>query len=93
MLAVTVVYAAPGVEAAVSLTLPDSATVADAVGASGLIEQWQLNRAAIAFAIYGQRVDPSVPLRDGDRIELTRPLLIDAKSARHARAARRKHPP
>jgi putative ubiquitin-RnfH superfamily antitoxin RatB of RatAB toxin-antitoxin module len=36
-LAITVVYAAPGVEATVALELPATATIADAVAASGLI--------------------------------------------------------
>ncbi len=87
MLAVTVIYAAPGVEAVVALELPASATVADAVAASGLPARLLLDPAAIAFAIFGQRADPATPLRSGDRIELTRPLLIDAKAARRARAA------
>jgi putative ubiquitin-RnfH superfamily antitoxin RatB of RatAB toxin-antitoxin module len=87
MLAVTVVYAAPGVEATVALELPASATLADAVAASGLLARLQLDPATIAFAIFGQRADPATPLRSGDRIELTRPLLIDAKAARRARAA------
>lgn len=87
MLAITVVYAAPGIEASVALELPASATLADAVAASGLLTHLHLDPATIAFAIYGQRADPATPLHSGDRIELTRPLLIDAKAARKARAA------
>jgi hypothetical protein len=43
--------------------------------------------ATIAYAIHGQRAAPDTPLVEGDRIELTRPLLADAKAARVARAA------
>jgi hypothetical protein len=86
-LAVTVVYAAPGLEVVVELELPGSATIADAVAASGLLARLQLDAGTIAFAIFGQRADPATPLRTGDRIELTRPLAIDAKAARKARAA------
>lgn len=86
MLAITVVYAAPGVEAAVALELPATATIADAVAASGLISRLQLDAGALAFAIFGQRAAPTTPLRSGDRIELTRPLVMDAKAARKARA-------
>ena len=39
------------------------------------------------LAIFGQRVDGSTPLRDGDRVEITRPLVCDPKVARRARAA------
>ena len=87
MLAITVVYAAPGIEATVALELPATATVADAVAASGLLTRLALDPATVAFAIFGQRADPATPLRSGDRIELTRPLLLDAKAARAARAA------
>jgi putative ubiquitin-RnfH superfamily antitoxin RatB of RatAB toxin-antitoxin module len=86
MVSITVVYAAPGIESAVQLELPATATIADAVAASGLLARWQLVPTDIGFAIFGQRADPATPLRDGDRIELTRPLRIDAKAARQARA-------
>lgn len=88
-LRITVVHAAPGIEAVMELVLPHQATVADAVAASGLIERWQLAGTDIAYAIFGQRADPATPLRDGDRIELTRPLRIDAQSARRLRAVKR----
>ena len=87
MLAVTVVHAAPGLEATVELEVPDTATIADAVAASGLLARFQLDPTTIAFAIFGQRADADTLLRTGDRIELTRPLTIDAKAARKARAA------
>ena len=87
MVSITVVHAAPGIEAAVELELPATATIADAVAASGLLARLQLDAADIAFAIFGQRADATTPLRDGDRVELTRPLQIDAKAARKARAA------
>jgi putative ubiquitin-RnfH superfamily antitoxin RatB of RatAB toxin-antitoxin module len=86
-LAITVAYAAPGVEATVVLTVPAGATVAQAVVASGLRERFALAEETIGYAIYGQRADADTPLADGDRIELTRPLIADAKQIRRARAA------
>ncbi len=83
-----VAFAAPGTEAIVHLTLPVGATVAQAVAASGLCERLALSPATIGYAIHGQRVDMDTPLVEGDRIELTRPLIADAKQARRARAAR-----
>jgi putative ubiquitin-RnfH superfamily antitoxin RatB of RatAB toxin-antitoxin module len=71
------------------VTLPAGATVADAVAASGLVARLGLARNAIAFAIYGQRADGAIPLRDGDRVEITRPLIADPKEARRTRAAQR----
>jgi len=49
-----------------------------------------LDRAAIGYAIFGQRARADTPLKDGDRIELTRPLVADPKDARRRRA--RDHP-
>ena len=88
---VTVAYAAPGVEAVVTLAMAPGATVADAVAASGIVLRLALPPTAIGFAIHGQRADPDTPVADGDRIELTRPLRADPKQVRRARAAR--HPP
>ena len=86
-LTVTVAYAAPGVEAVVTLALAAGATVADAVAASGLVERLALPSATLGFAIHGQRTDGDTPVADGDRIELTRPLQADPKQVRRARAA------
>ncbi len=89
---VLVAYAAPGVEAIVPVTLPAGATVADAVAASGLMDTCDLSPQAIAFAIFGQRADAGVPLRDGDRVEITRALVADPKEVRRMRAAERPLP-
>jgi len=91
-LAVTVAYAAPGVEAIVPVTLPAGATVADAVAMSGVLERCGLVPAAVGYAIFGQRASAHTPLADGDRVELTRPLVADAKEARRARARERPLP-
>jgi len=51
-----------------------------------LRERFALADQAIGFAIHGQRADGDTPLADGDRIELTRPLIADAKQIRRERA-------
>ena len=87
MLAVSVAYAAPGVEALVSLALPPGATVDDAVRQSGIVARFALDPSQFEFAIFGQRADGATPLVDGDRVELTRPLVADPKWVRRKRAA------
>lgn len=87
VLAITVAYAVPGVEAVVTLALPAGSTVTQAVAASGLRERFALADATTGYAIHGQRADGDTPLADGDRVELTRPLIADAKQIRRARAA------
>jgi putative ubiquitin-RnfH superfamily antitoxin RatB of RatAB toxin-antitoxin module len=42
------------------------------------------------FGIFGQVVAPSQALRDGERVEIYRPLIADPKEVRKARAARAK---
>ncbi|MEO6748382.1 MAG: RnfH family protein, partial [Casimicrobiaceae bacterium] len=83
---VTVAYAAPGVEALVPVRLADGATVADAVARSGVRERLGLDADRLGFAIYGRRATAGTALADGDRVELTRPLTADAKTARRMRA-------
>ncbi len=61
--------------------MPEGATVDDALVASG----WSLVDIT-AVAIFGERVERDARLRDGDRVELLRPLLIDPKDARRRRA-------
>lgn len=40
------------------------------------------------YALWGREADPAQKLRDGDRAEITRPLLIDPNEARRLRAER-----
>ena len=89
---VTVVYAAPGVEAIEPVDLPAGATVADAVGRSGLPHRLALP-GTVSYAIHGQRERPDTLLADGDRVEILRPLVADAKAVRRVRAAGHPLPP
>jgi len=89
---VTVVYAAPGTESVVALDLPHGATVQDAVAHSGFRAHSAVPDAT-SYAIHGQRARPDTPLADGDRVEILRPLVADAKAVRRARAADHPLPP
>lgn len=78
---VEVVRAWPRRHDIVTLTLPRDATVADAIAASGMMLD-----GIIGYAVHGERVASSDALRDGDRLELLRPLLADPKETRRRRA-------
>ena len=78
---VEVMRAWPRRHEATHLDLPEGATVADAVAAAGFTAGLE-----IATAVFGEAVSAAHPLRDGDRVELLRPLLIDPKEARRRRA-------
>jgi putative ubiquitin-RnfH superfamily antitoxin RatB of RatAB toxin-antitoxin module len=90
-LKVTIVWAMPRLQDVVSLDLPEGATVADAVAQSDFGPQYRLDPAALGFSIFGERVGAETPLADGDRVELTRPLLADPKAARARRARAAPH--
>ena len=86
-IAVSVVYAEPERVFMVELSLPKGATVAEAVERSGI----RAVRPDIAIrddrlGIFSRKASPDTTLRDGDRVEIYRPLLIDPKEARRKRA-------
>lgn len=86
-LQVTVAFALPERAWLVALQLPVGATAAEAVERSGLLECVPgLNLPELALAIFGKPITPATLLRDGDRVELLRPLLADPKQARRRRA-------
>ncbi len=81
---VEVVHALAERQELVRLELAEGATVADALEASGLAGR------SAAIGIGGKVVPASRRLRDGDRVELLRPLAQDPKEARRQRARRRR---
>jgi uncharacterized protein len=70
-----------------TLMLPDASTVRQALQGSALLARLGLAEPAHdpGFGVWGRKVDGSHVLRDGDRLELYRPLLVDPKVARRAR--------
>ena len=84
---VEVVYALPQTQERVLLQLAPGSTVLDAIQASGLLQrqpQIEFGRAGI----WGRPVSPETGLRDGDRVEIYRPLIADPKDVRRERAAK-----
>jgi putative ubiquitin-RnfH superfamily antitoxin RatB of RatAB toxin-antitoxin module len=80
---VEAVYALPDQQLLVSLELDAGATAADAVRASGVIEAFAGTCfEKLSLAIWGNPVPPETLLRDGDRVDILRPLRIDPREAR-----------
>lgn len=85
---VEVVYALPDRQWQVECQLPLTATVGDAIRASGLLAQFpQLNPGGSRLGIFGRLATLDTPLRAGDRVEIYRPLQADPKEGRRRRAA------
>ena len=92
-----VVIDKPGGEAArLAESIPPSADkILRAIGAIDAVRAagWDEDPEVVAYAIFGQRVDGGAMLRDGDRVELLRPLLADPKDARRQRVEERRRLP
>ncbi len=88
-LRVQVAWASLSAQGVVDLALPVGATVGDAVAASNALARAGISEADVAYAIHGETAKAGTPLRDGDRVELTRPLVADPKAVRRARARQR----
>lgn len=85
-LRVEVVYCAgPGQTDLVQLLLAPGALLADALTASGLLQRHSLAAAALRVGVWGRVLDRASALRDCDRVEIYRPLLVDPKEARRQR--------
>ena len=78
---VEVIQAWPRRHETVCVDLPEGATVAEAIAAAGLTPGGH-----VGVAVYGDIAAADQRLRDGDRVELLRPLTIDPKEARRRRA-------
>ncbi|MBX3703040.1 MAG: RnfH family protein [Steroidobacteraceae bacterium] len=90
-MAVSVACAEPDRQTVLALELPAGSTAADALDRSGIFDRHPgLDRAACAVGIYGREVPGRQVLRDGDRVEVLRPLDDDPRERRRrlARAGR-----
>lgn len=86
MLTVEIVYAEPQRAILKTLQLPAGARVADALRAAALEPDFTgVDLDNSALGIFGRLARQDEPLRDGDRIEIYRPLAADPKEARRAR--------
>jgi putative ubiquitin-RnfH superfamily antitoxin RatB of RatAB toxin-antitoxin module len=87
---VSVVYALRLRAENVRLRLPTGATVEEAIRQSGMLERFpEIDLGRSRVGIYGRWVRLDAAVRDGDRVEIYRPLTADPKEVRRLRARRR----
>ncbi len=71
------------------VAVPAGATVSQALTQAGLFEAYPALRSQpLMLAVWGRTVSPTHPLREKDRVEVLRPLLVDPKVARRERFVR-----
>jgi len=86
---VEVVYALASAQDCVALDLEEGAVAYEAIKASGLIEYHpELAAQDWHLGIFGRKVARGTRLRDGDRVEILRPLAMEPNEARRRRARR-----
>ena len=82
-LQVEIVFALPGKQVLLAVTVDHGASIGDVIAASGLAEQFpdeSIQR--LETGIWGRAAARDHRVRDGDRVELYRPLLRDPREAR-----------
>lgn len=86
MLEIEIVYGLPDRQVLKTMRVEERTHIRAAALKSGLDEIFtDLDLHSAPLGIFGKAVKDDTPLRDGDRIEVYRPLLIDPKEARRKR--------
>ncbi|CAG7857862.1 hypothetical protein MCAMS1_02838 [biofilm metagenome] len=86
---IEVAYAKPEEQVIVNLTVPKNTTVEQAIQLSGLLSRFpEINPSTLKAGIFSLICKPDQLLRNGDRVEIYRPLIHDPKVARRIRAAK-----
>ena len=85
---IEVAYAEPGKQSLLAFQVACGTTARQAVLQSALPTEFpHVDFAAAPIGIFGRKVKDSTPLREGDRVEVYRALLIDPKENRRRKAA------
>jgi putative ubiquitin-RnfH superfamily antitoxin RatB of RatAB toxin-antitoxin module len=85
---VEIVYALADRRTVYRLQVACTASLRDAIVAGGLIEQFpEIDSTRQRVGVFGRLAELSDALREGDRVEIYRPLLTDPKQARLRRAS------
>lgn len=88
-ISVEVVFAGKDRQVLLTLQLAAGARVDDAIKRACLREQFPNEPLdTLTAGIWGRPVERSARLRNGDRVEIYRPLEVDPKEARRLRASR-----
>lgn len=89
---IEVAYALPERQKIIALKVVNGCTAFEAAQQSGIAAQFEgLDLNAIKMGVFGKTVKPhDYLMREGDRVEIYRPLLADPKAVRKARAEKAK---
>ena len=88
---VDVAYALADSQKIIALDVPEGTTLIEAVRESGIIDHYpEIDIEKARMGIFSKLKKGDTPLREGDRVEIYRPLIADPKEVRKQRAAQGK---
>jgi len=84
---VEVAYATPKKQLILVVPFQDAMTAEQAIKESGILQRFpELDIASSSVGIFSKPCKLDTPLREGDRVEIYRPLIADPKEVRRQRA-------
>ncbi len=87
---VEVAYATPTRQEVTEVSVRPGATVEQVIRASGMLARFpEIDLTRQRVGIFGETARLQDAVRNGDRVEIYRPLVADPKEARRVRAVRR----
>ena len=85
---VEVTYATTARQKIIGLDVPEGTTLIEAVNTSGILDEFpEIDPDKAKMGIFSKQKKADTELRDGDRVEIYRPLIADPKEVRKRRAA------
>lgn len=92
-LRVEVVYARASAQDVALVEVEEGTRALDAIAASGVLARHpEIDLRRIRLGRFGLEIRPDERLRDGDRVEILRPLAMGPMEARRLRARRKRRP-
>lgn len=91
MIKVEIIYALPDTATSLSIEVAEGTTAEQAVLQSGIAEKCpEIDLTNLTLGVWNRTVKSHQVLKEGDRIEIYRPLIADPKAARRQRAEKAK---
>jgi putative ubiquitin-RnfH superfamily antitoxin RatB of RatAB toxin-antitoxin module len=85
---IEVAYALPDKQHVISLQVSQGTTIEQAVQLSGILDEFpDIDLTKNKLGIFGKLKKADVEVREGERVEIYRPLIADPKQVRKQRAA------
>src|SRR5688572_26560528 len=92
-LRIEIVYALAGEQVLVEMEVQEGTTVWQAIERSGILQRFpEIDPVRTPIGVFGRVTAHDTGLKDGDRVEIYRPLLADPKEGRRKRARPAKAP-